>query len=331
MCINPTMITGLLLVTGVCININTMFATAFTPSTAIHDAHITPTSQSYTKGVDTPSPFPKLAWDTPPPPRQEQQQKSQTMIDDHDPFEVWAKTRLGLGTGPGSNSNSVFWVGEGALYEAYTGRILAIFEGFDVGRGVQLDDNHIRQISRKIFWFRDPATGEIMTEYEGEAVQPIVYGGQMIDYRKSEEDGSITYSVEASKRSLKDALPEMKVTSRMAGPHQMMINIPVFVDIPIAEERGGGRYRAWEFYDFGVDPSFPLDRPPTVSWSRQGSVPPFTDKMNSQEAVLKFSGYRVESYEELPDRMRMEVERAYPLFIGAPRDEKEVQEIFGKR
>lgn len=235
--------------------------------------------------------------------------------------------RLGLGEGPGSNGNGVFWVGGGALYEAYSGKQLAIFEGFDIGKGVQLSDKHIRQLSRKIFWFRDPVTEDIMTEYEGKPVKPIIYDGQMIDYHKA-EDGSFTYSVEASLRLLKDALPKMKVTSQMAGPHQMMINIPVFLDVPIAKERGGGRYQAWEFYDYSVDPSFPSDRPATAVWSRQGSVPPF---VTDPKAVLRFSGYRVDNYEDLPERMRIEVERAHPQFKAPPQDEMEVEEFFGKR
>mmetsp|Transcript_8384 Transcript_8384/g.18121 ORF Transcript_8384/g.18121 Transcript_8384/m.18121 type:complete len:341 (-) Transcript_8384:136-1158(-) len=314
MCINPTIATASLLfiVASGCMD---TFVTAFSPSPPGQDTRKTPTSKFYTNGDS--SPFTTFTWDTP-------QQTSQQV---HDPFEVWGKMRLGLGSGPGSNTDGVFWVGEGALYEAYSGKQLAIFEGFDIGKGVQLGDDHIRQLSRKIFWFRDPTTEEIMTEYESKPVRPILYDSQMIDYHKA-KDGSITYSVEASLRPLKGALPKMKVTSRMAGPHQMTINVPVFLDIPIAEERGGGRYKAWEFYDFNVDPSFPSDRPPTAVWSRQGSVPPFN--MDNQ-AVLRFSGYRVDSFQELPDRMRMEVERAYPHFKEPPRDEKEVEKIYGKR
>jgi len=290
------------------------FATAFSPSVAVHEAHVTPTAQAYTNGESS-SPFTKITWDP----------QESTQI--QDPFEVWGKMRLGLGTGPGSSPEGVFWVGGGALYEAYSGKQLAIFEGFDVGTGVQMSDNHIRQFSRKIFWFRDPITKEIMTEYEGMAVRPILYDSQMIDYHRA-KDGSITYSVEASSRLLKDALPKMKITSQMAGPNQMLINVPVFLDIPIPEERGGGRYQAWEFYDYNVDPSFPANRPPTAAWCRQGSVPPFN--MDSQ-AVLKFSGYRVDSFKELPDRIRREVEQAYPHFKGPPRDEEEVGVNSGKR
>ena len=251
-----------------------------------------------------------------------------------DPFEVWGKMRLGLGSGPGSSATgSVFWVGSGSLHEAYTGKLLAIFEGFDVGTGVRMSDDHMRQISRKIFWFRHPDTGEIMTEWEGKAVRPIVYDAQVIDYHRGSSggvggggDGSITYSVEASLRRLKGALPPMKITSRSAGPDQMMINVPVFLDVPVPESVGGGRYRAWEFYDYVVDPSFPPGRPPTAVWCRQGSVPPFFDA-DDPSAVLRFSGHRVDSYEELPARMRAEVEARHPHFRGPPADAEEATRL----
>ena len=241
----------------------------------------------------------------------------------HDPFEIWTKMRTGLGTGPGSSPH-VFWVGEGALYDAFSGKILAIFEGFDVGKGIQLGENHVRQLSRKIFWFRDPESGEIMTEYEGKPVRPIVYDCQMIDYLKDVNDGSLTYSVEASLRDLND-MPQMKITSHSVGPSQMMIQVPVFVDIPTMD--GKGRYQAWEFYDYNVDPSFPKERPATASWCRQGAVPPFNMDSN---AVLKFSGYRVDEFEELPEHMRDVVDRKYPHFRYPPKDEKEVEELFGR-
>ncbi|KAL3786084.1 hypothetical protein ACHAW5_009608, partial [Stephanodiscus triporus] len=271
----------------------------------------------------------------------------------YDPFEVWGKMRLGLGSGPGSNPSGVYWVGSGSLREAYTGRTIATFEGYDVGRGMRVSEDTIRQISRKIFWFRDPRTGALMTEYEGRPVRPVVYDAQVIDYHRrrrrggggggdgddeyydecddDNDDGdhrecvSIEYSVEASLRRLKGSLPPMKITSRMAGPSQMMINVPVFIDVPVPSESsssgggGGGRYRAWEYYDYIVDPTFPPDRPPTAVWCRQGSVPPFFG-VDDPNAVLRFSGHRVDRYEDLPERMRIEVERSYPHFVGPPRD-----------
>ena len=192
---------------------------------------------------------------------------------------------------------------------------------------MQLADTHIRQLSHKIFWFRDPVTGEIMTKYEEKEIKPIIYDSQMIDYHKA-ADGSITYSVEARLRVLNDQLAKLKTTSQMAGSNQMMINIPVFLGIPIPEQRGGGRYQAWEFYNYNVDPTFLEDRPLTAVWCMHGSVPPaFNTDCN---AVLRFSGYPVDNYDELPERMREELKHAYPHFNAPPKDEEEVLQIFGK-
>mmetsp|Transcript_13219 Transcript_13219/g.22652 ORF Transcript_13219/g.22652 Transcript_13219/m.22652 type:complete len:309 (+) Transcript_13219:147-1073(+) len=308
MCMKPAFKTGAFFVV-----INSFaLGAAFSPSTAVHDFHKKPTSQSYTNG-DSPFANP---WNP-----------KQSTTETHDPFDIFVKMRTGFGEGPGANTDGVFWVAGGSVYEAFSGKELAVFEGFDVGKGIQISDNHIRQFSRKIFWFRDPTTGEIMTEFEGKPVQPIVYECQMIDYH-SEEDGSIAYSVEASPRLSKGAVPKTKIATQMAGPHQMMINTPVFLDIPIPEERGGGRYQAWEFYDYNVDPSFPLDRPATGVWCREGRLPPFN--MDSK-VVSRASMYRVDSYDELPERMRELVESSHPHFKEPPKDEKEVAEIFGKR
>ena len=49
--------------------------------------------------------------------------------------------------------------------------------------------------------------------------------------------------------------------------------------------------------------------------------------------MLRFSGHRVDSYDELPERMRIEVEREYPHFMEPPKDEEEAidQAYSGKR
>ena len=315
---------GLLFLANGCSVIDNPFAVAFSSSAAMINPKSRSSKKFYNNGES--SQFTTFSNE------HQRQTSSHSSHAPPDPFEIWGKMRLGLGTGPGSNPDGVFWVGGGALYEVYSGKILAIFEGFDIGKGVQITDNHIRQLSRKIFWFRDPESNHILTQYEGKPVNPIVYDSQMIDYHRG-SDGSITYSVEASLRVLKDALPKMKITSHMAGPQQMMINIPVFLDIPMPNTDnaadGGGRYQAWEFYDYNVDPTFPQNRPPTAVWCRQGSVPPFN---TDSKAVLRFSGYRVETYNDLPERMRVEVELAYPHFQEPPKDtEDAILQAYRKR
>lgn len=241
-----------------------------------------------------------------------------------DPFETFVQMRTGSGVGPGTSpSGHVYWVGSGTLYEAYSGKELALFEGFDVAKGIRIGPDTVRQLSRKVFWFRDPQTGEVITEHEGKPVRPIVYDSQVIDYHRGVGgSGDITYTVQNSSRDLKD-LPKMKITSKMIGSN-MMINIPVFVDINIPNV---GRYKAWEFYDYVVDPSFPEERPPSAVWCRQGSAPPFNTDGNS---VMRFTGYRVDTFDELPKSMQDMVDTRYPLFRSPPEDECEVAKLNGR-
>lgn len=240
-----------------------------------------------------------------------------------DPFETFVQMRTGSASGPGSSpSGHVYWVGSGTLYEAYSGKELARFEGFDVAKGVRIGPDTVRQLSRKVFWFRDPHTGEVMTEHEGKPVRPIVYDSQVIDYhRGTNGSDDITYTVQNSSRDLHD-LPKMKITSSTIGKN-MLINVPVFVDINIPNV---GRYKAWEFYDYNVDPSFSPDCPPSAVWCRQGSMPPFNTDGNS---VMRFTGHRLDSFDELPKSMKEMVETNFPLFRSPPEDECEIGKLKG--
>lgn len=223
-------------------------------------------------------------------------------------FDLWTTLRIGVGSGPGSSS-TVFWTGHGTVYEAYSGRTLAKFEGFDVARGVQLDDCTVRQFSRKLFWFRDSESNEILTEYRGQPVVPIIYDHQVFDYTLSSEN-TISASIVASERRI----PVQNIEYRQIGDSCVLFQIPVFVDI--------GTYQAWEFYDYSVDTIF--KRPETVLWCRAGSTPPFN---SNNKAVMRFVGQRVETFKELPQHFQDYVNEHYPLFREPPLNMEEVQEL----
>ena len=68
-----------------------------------------------------------------------------------DTFDTFIEMRTGFGQGNGS-SEEVYWMGEGQLYDSPSGKILANVDGFDVSRGIEIADGHVRQFSRKIFF-----------------------------------------------------------------------------------------------------------------------------------------------------------------------------------
>mmetsp|Transcript_11678 Transcript_11678/g.17066 ORF Transcript_11678/g.17066 Transcript_11678/m.17066 type:complete len:285 (-) Transcript_11678:287-1141(-) len=234
-----------------------------------------------------------------------------------DTFDTFIEMRTGFGKGNGA-SEEVYWMGEGQLYDSPSGKILANVDGFDVSRGIEIADGHVRQFSRKIFWFRDPGTNEIMTEYKGKPVKPIKYDWQVFDLKRGENeaDPSMTPILPSVLKGPR-LVPCMPVIPRFAGKEQMMFQCPLFIDV----ETHFGRYQAWEFYDYIIDTTFNENRPPSLAWSRQGPNPPF----NADSGVMHFMGHRLTSFEDLPEHIQKVVNEDYPLFQSAPDGMEEVE------
>lgn len=265
-----------------------------------------------------------------------------------DSFAEFCLMRLGVDpsasccgdSSPPGASSTVYWVGTGELYEAYSGRLLAKFEGFDVGKGVVVDkdaedaSSHVRQFSRKIFWFRHPESNEIMTEYNGISIEPIRYDYQVFDYRRSpsgevEDTPSTDFSCIGTELppilpfiiSGPREVPVMPITAETSGRNRLAFQCPVFIDV----ETPMGSYQAWENYDYTHDITYPEGQPPICVWARQGSAAPFVD---TGMGVMRSRAHRVERYDDLPESIRSLVEEEggeYALFRHPPRDMAEVE------
>ena len=162
-------------------------------------------------------------------------------------------------------------------------------------------------------------TNELLTEFQGKPVMPIKYDWQVFDLKRgvNENDPSmvpILPSVVKGPRSV----PCMPVTPRYAGKHVILYQAPLFIDIQTPQ---GGRYQAWEFYDYTLDTTHDINRPPSLSWSRQGSSPPFVEDGNG---VMHFLGHRLTRFEDLPEHIVRLVEEDYSLFRAPPVDMGEV-------
>mmetsp|Transcript_7579 Transcript_7579/g.11570 ORF Transcript_7579/g.11570 Transcript_7579/m.11570 type:complete len:378 (-) Transcript_7579:1486-2619(-) len=281
-----------------------------------------------------------------------------------DPFEAFVKMRTGVGLTSfqeGDNNETelgtspiVFWAGFGELRESYSGKVVAKFEGFDVAKGVRLDKDNVRQLSRKIFWWRDAETGQLLTDYNGSHVDPIRYDYQTIDYsryslsnktRDGSNDGVAAYP--AVVKGIRDVFAD-PITYQMIG-ESCLFQVPVFIDAELPEELGSGRYQAWEYYDYTFDPLYRDNRPPTIVWCRNGFVPPFAERtrmvvengvrQKQQPSVMRFVGQRYERYDQLPKSMRDLVEYSksrkgmtmpasdWSLFRAPPADMEEIERL----
>ena len=88
----------------------------------------------------------------------------------------WISLRLG------NSESTVYWYSTGELYSYPQGDLLVQVEGLDVTRAIMMGPKCVHQVSRKLFVFRDKDSNEILTEYHGLPVMPVMYPYQRIAY-----------------------------------------------------------------------------------------------------------------------------------------------------
>ena len=304
-------------------------------------------------------------------------------------FQAFAELKIGKPGGP-----AVRWSVEGELFEYPTGRLLARVAGVDVCRRVVDDDATSAErseredgppsktratknaqsssrisrpdaktisISRKLLLFLDPETNEVMTEFEGRAVEPAAFPYRVVEYAFSSNEnenetragdpddgpsgpgatrrGSVTATVTvgagASKMTLTGASVAVSRGRRFANDR--VFSVPAFLDV---ETRDGGRHEAYESYDYFQTgsrdpPSPPPSRVPskreedhgdsktwTFAWTRFGACAPF-----GEACVLRALARRVPSHEALPEAVRRFAETHAPEYADAPRDLAEIRKL----
>jgi len=256
-------------------------------------------------------------------------------------FHSFVQMRSGLGPQEptGVFGDVVFWTVDGELYESPSGEMIARIEGMETSHAIRLEDDTVRIFSRKLVWFLHPDTHEPMNEFKGEAVKPIRYDAQVLDLKpgdtgsmngpKDERLAPILPFVVRSTR----LVPCMPITPRRGGNKDiLMFQVPLFIDIEIPlllpSDTSGSelsklrKYQAWEFYDYVLDLN--REETPTLSWTRQGSTPPFFTHGNG---VMHARGHRVGSFEELPQTTQDYINRNCPLFHGPPKNMEEVDKL----
>jgi hypothetical protein len=201
---------------------------------------------------------------------------------------------------------------------------LARVEGFDAAVAVQQSKDKVVQLSRKIFFYRDPVTNQVITHYQGKAVEPIKYDYQVIEYSR-DGSGHILPSVVQGQGAQRRTVPCMPISSRLVGSGWRLFQAPLFID---AEIPSRGRYQAWEIYDFSVDTSG--CHPAHLSFVRQGAAPPFT--MDATGAVMHLVGSRLETFDELPDSIKDIVTTEhelgdYRMFQAPPANHDEIERL----
>lgn len=137
-------------------------------------------------------------------------------------FEQFTRIRIG-------NGKPVYWYCVGEIYEYPSGKLVAKVEGIDTARLIVSESgpNRKLQLSRKIFFYRDPATGEILRELNGMKVEPIAYPYQQITYEF--KNGKMTATVVQGKQPRVQTIEssgDYQVPGISAAPIGKTIKIP---------------------------------------------------------------------------------------------------------
>ena len=229
-------------------------------------------------------------------------------------LRIWVDARAGTG-------DPVYWIAEGGVYAYPSGEKLFGMIGFDSSTVIWPEDASDRAIhlTRKTFTYTDPASGEILTEYNGQPVEPIAYPYQLITYRM--QDGKIYGDVEQGVGEQVQFIESTEgMRLRKLGEDTLAVTASVFLDFPLPQ---GGRYEAWENYDFFLL-NGRVTEPHQLSWQRYGALPPFAGK---GKAIYHLLSWRVESTDEFPPALLAWAKAEKPMWLRPPANLEEIRAL----
>ncbi len=229
---------------------------------------------------------------------------------DQETFKTWVDMRAG------GSDKAVYWYAVGEVFAYPSGELLMTVEGIDTARTVwdEEDANTAYQLSRKTFVYRDAKTGEVLKEYRGKPVEQIEYPYQLITYQLK-DDRLRTFVEQGAGPMLQRIGPGEDIRARRVGSG-ILFSAPLFLDM----EFPGGRYQAFEHYDFMVEPGSAAI--PQCSWVRYGDLPPWA---GGTPSIMHMVTWRIDDYAELPAGLRDYLEVEARLWMAPPEDFNEIR------
>lgn len=201
-------------------------------------------------------------------------------------------------------------------------RLLFLGEGMNIRSCVAVTDpkrgTGWRLISKEIMLFLDPATGQVVREWQnpwtGEKLPVMHIANDPVNQRPAFPYGA-------------DGKPYQAVMTRMGDWVQMPTEVPLFYTNVLGgdyQDYVGGKYHAMEIFDFAaradelLDTKFPTAYP-SVSWVRLSDWMPWM-KMRGRQGMLVFNamGAKVKSFDDLPKVMKDEIALNYPGYTAPP-------------
>lgn len=231
-----------------------------------------------------------------------------------DVLRSWVNARAGTG-------QPVHWMADGAVYDYPSGKKLFGLIGMDSSTVIWPDEvgGEVIHLTRKTFAYTDAETGEVITEYNGQEVEPIAYPYQMITYRLENDliYGDVEQGVGERIQYIK---AENGIPSRKMGA-SYIYNASVYLDFPLPS---GDQYQAWENYDFFIHPEGSVDEPHQMSWQRYGKLPGWA---GGTPSITHLHSWRVEDQSEFPEQILNWVKEDKPMWLNPPANVEEVRAL----
>lgn len=222
----------------------------------------------------------------------------------------------------GGSGEPVYWYMKGEVNSYPDGAPVAVIEGVDMRRIVWPEGarNTAEQLSRKIYVYRDPETGELLKEYQGQPVTYIKYPYQYVTFQLAGD--KLRVLVEQTKLGQLQKIDTGGRSKVRRFGETIVFSSPLFLDY---EMPGGGRYQAYENYDFILHPGAGQSvEKYQLSWNRFADRAPWAGE---GRVMMQMVGWRVDRFEELPEGLRTYIEKEAPMWKQPPRDLAEIREL----
>jgi hypothetical protein len=228
-------------------------------------------------------------------------------------FDAWIKMRAGDG-------KPVYWYAEGRVLSNPEGALIGLMQGVDTSIVMRDPDAPATwvQLSRKIFWTVDPATGTVALDREGKPRRPIAYPYQVKTYTLDGDD--IVYTVESHDGGVVSKMgPHRNYTATRLG-NVTHFNYAMFID----RVRGdGSRSQRFEVNDFFLrdEPGLSDRERFQYTWVGTGPGP----------IVSSALSWRYGSFDDMPSELvKLEIRKNAPLWLAPPKDMAEIERLRGQ-
>ena len=238
---------------------------------------------------------------------------------DAEAYDTFIANRVGDG-------EPVYWYSTGTIKSYPDGELLFRMVGFDAARmhAPEQDKPYTHQYNRKIYFYADPDTGEILQEWNGADVEPIAYPYQFITY-ELKGDALETFVEQGVEPGVQRFGPSTDMSAQRIGD-TLVVSAPVFLDFEIPNT--DRRIDAYEHYDFFLQPEGAVAEPQQLSWVRYGDLPAWAAaESKTGKAIYHLVTWRVEDWKDVPDPARSYVEENYPLWMQPPADLEEIRNL----